>query len=121
MKVKDLESNRKEERIAHLDSELYDHLPRSLSVLGADAYYDFYRLMISMAGLPDKDVPVSSVLADFPFACAYTDKEQEMIEKTLKRHKLPARYHSSPGSKECSSVNKMSPIPQNSGKTIRRT
>jgi hypothetical protein len=99
----------------------YDHLPRSLSVVGADAYYDFYRLLISMAGLPDSDLPVKSVIADFPFACAYTPEEQEMIERTLKRHGHTPRYHSSEGSREAPTVNKVSPLPQNSGKTIRRT
>lgn len=120
MRFKEINPDIKEKKVANMPPDTYNHLPRSLSVVGADAYYDFYRLLISMAGLPDENLPVASVLADFPFACAYTDAEEKMIEKTLKRHGHKARYHSSQGSKESPEVNKVSPIPHNSGKIIRR-
>ena len=83
--------------------------------------YTNYRFGIAVAGAPDFPTKAAGAFAVDPLLATYTDEEIEMINAAAdmvgagKVKKL-----SSNRSTELSNTNKTSPVPQNSGKTIKR-
>ena len=93
---------------------------------GIDRFYHLNRMMMAMAvadGSNTKavDVPISTWAEKNNTAHPYTDEEHNMVHAAL--NTIPSKHSAiskrSP-SKELSSVHKASPVPQNSGKTIKR-
>ena len=93
---------------------------------GIDRFYHLNRMMMAMAvadGSNTKavDVPISTWAEKNNTAHPYTDEEHNMVHAAL--NTIPSKHKAiskrSP-SKELPSVNKSSPVPQNSGKNNKR-
>jgi predicted ABC-class ATPase len=93
---------------------------------GIDRFYHLNRMMMAMAvadGSNTKavDVPISTWAEKNNTAHPYTDEEHNMVHAAL--NTIPSDHRAiskrSP-SKELPSVNKSSPVPQNSGKNNKR-
>lgn len=86
-------------------------LPPSMVVPDMGAYYEFYRFVINLAGLPEnEDIPNQSVVRDVPLIVPYSQTEHEHVEKMLKKMgKHPVHLTKKP-SQEPGFVNKISPV-----------
>lgn len=90
------------------------------AVDGVDQFYGLYRLMIVAAGHPTVDTPVKSVVGHVPVAMPYTEHDKENLIKSAKRMGGKMRFVTGNGSVDPDDSNVKSPIPQNSGKIIKR-
>jgi len=89
----------------------------SMLLSDMDGYYEYYRFMSVVAGDPDRDVPARHKHFNVsPFALAYTPEEEAMLLRSLKKMGKKHMYFTKGKSKEHDSTNKISPVPQNSGK-----
>lgn len=99
---------------------------RMRDVGGYDRVYHMNRIMMASAMADGKstdavDVPVSSWSEKYNTAHPYTDAEYNMVKAAL--NTIPSEHNvvsSDRQSKELDSVHKASPVPQNSGKKIKR-
>ncbi len=87
---------------------------------GMSPYYEYYRFMILTAGEPKEKLPTDGTLRDVPAALAYTKEEMQMISNALKRMGKKGKFVAGPGSLEPTDTQSHSPVPQNSGKIIKR-
>lgn len=87
---------------------------------GMDPYYEYYRFMILTAGEPEQKLAKDGVLRDVPAALAYTKEEMQMINNAMKRMGKKGKFAAGPGSAEPDDTHSHSPVPQNSGKIIKR-
>jgi len=85
-------------------------MPATHSFPDMDNSYGFYRFVVAMAGMPEKNEVVDDVaLRDIPIAVAYTKEEHDMIHAAAERmgikpdelayegsHELPDTYTKSP-------------------------
>ena len=85
-------------------------MPATHSFPDMDGYYQFYRFVVAMAGMPEKNEVVDNIaLRDIPIAVAYTKEEHDMIHAAAERmgikpdelayhgsHELPDTYTTSP-------------------------
>lgn len=86
-------------------------LPPSMIVPDMGAYYEFYRFVISLAGLPEnEDTPTQSVVRDVPLIVPYSKIEHDHVQKMLKKMgKHPVHLTKKP-SVEPNFVHKNSPV-----------
>ena len=83
--------------------------------------YTQYRFGIAMAGAPDYPTKAAGALAGDPLLSTYTDAELDIINAAAKMVGAgPVKKLTSNRSEELSNTNKTSPVPQNSGKHIKR-
>lgn len=87
---------------------------------GMSPYYEYYRFMILTAGEPEVKLSTDGTLRDVPAALAYTKEEMQMINNSLKRMGKKGKFAAGPGSLEPNDTQSHSPVPQNSGKIIKR-
>jgi hypothetical protein len=85
-------------------------MPATHSFPDMDNSYGFYRFVVAMAGMPEKDdIEDNVALRDIPIAVAYTKEEHDMIHAAAERlgikpdelayhgsHELPDTYTKSP-------------------------
>ena len=80
-----------------------------------------YRFGIALAGAPDYPTKAAGAIAGDPMLTSYTDEELAIINSAAK---MVGAGHvdklSNNRSTELSNTNKTSPVPQNSGKLIKR-
>ena len=80
-----------------------------------------YRFGLAMAGAPDYPTKAAGALSGDPLLSTYTDAEIDIINAAAKMVGAgPVKKLSSNRSEELSNTNKISPVPQNSGKRIKR-
>lgn len=92
-----------------------------LSVVdGVDQFYGLYRMMIVAAGHPEVSTPIKSVLGHVPIAMSYTNHDKEKLVQSAKRMGGKLRSITGNGSEDPTDNHIVSPVPQNSGKNIRR-
>ena len=83
--------------------------------------YTNYRFGIAVAGAPDFPTKAAGAFAGDPLLATYTDEELEMINAAADMVGAGrVKKLSSNRSTELSNTQKVSPVPQNSGKTIKR-
>jgi hypothetical protein len=83
--------------------------------------YMQYRFGLAMAGAPDYPTKASGAFSGDPLLSTYTDAEIDIINAAAKMvGATPMKKLSSNRSEELSNTNKTSPVPQNSGKHIKR-
>ena len=80
-----------------------------------------YRFGLALAGAPDYPTKAVGAMAGDPLLSTYTDAELEMINAAAKMVGAgQVKKVSDNRSRELDNVNKTSPVPQNSGKKIKR-
>ena len=80
-----------------------------------------YRFGLAMAGAPDYPTKAAGAFSGDPLLSTYTDAEIDIINAAAKMvGATPMKKLSSNRSEELSNTNKTSPVPQNSGKKIKR-
>ena len=82
--------------------------------------YHAFRFGVALAGSPEKTMPVNGPTGQHMVTVAYTKEEQNILNATGKRMGFKHNAIARPPSEETSDVLKASPIPQNSGKNIKR-
>jgi len=83
--------------------------------------YTQYRFGIALAGAPDYPTKAAGAFAGDPLLSTYTDEELDMINAAADMVGAGrVKRLSSNRSTELSNTNKTSPVPQNSGKHIKR-
>ena len=83
--------------------------------------YMQYRFGLAMAGAPDYPTRAAGAFSGDPLLSTYTDAEIDIINAAAKMvGATPMKKLSSNRSEELSNTNKISPVPQNSGKLIKR-
>ena len=82
--------------------------------------YHAFRFGVALAGSPEKTMPVDGPTGQHMVTVAYTKEEQAILDQTGKRMGFTHNAIAKPPSEETADVNKSSPLPQNSGKNIRR-
>ena len=83
--------------------------------------YTNYRFGIALAGAPDFPTKAAGAFAGDPLLATYTDEELEMINAAADMVGAGrVKKLSSNRSTELSNTQKISPVPQNSGKHIKR-
>lgn len=85
-------------------------LPHGRQFHGADQYYDFYRLGIMAAGMPDHDAPTEGPALDVPTAWAYSDVDEEMINSAANKMGYSNKILVQRGSKEPDGTHTVSPV-----------
>jgi hypothetical protein len=80
-----------------------------------------YRFGLAMAGAPDYPTKAAGAFSGDPLLSTYTDEELEIVNAAAKMVGAgPVKRLNSNRSEELSNTNKTSPVPQNSGKKIKR-
>jgi hypothetical protein len=80
-----------------------------------------YRFGLAMAGAPDYPTKAAGAFSGDPLLSTYTDAEIDIINAAAKMVGAgPVKKLNSNRSEELSNTNKTSPVPQNSGKHIKR-
>lgn len=83
--------------------------------------YQQYRFGLAMAGAPDYPTKAAGAMAGDPLLSTYTDAELEIINSAAKMVGAgPVKKLTNNRSEELSNTNTVSPLPQNSGKHIKR-
>ena len=98
------------ERKKGLNKQAQRSLPHGRQIHGADQYYNFYRLGIMSAGLPDHDAPTEGPAKDVPTAWAYSDVDEEMINNAVKKMGFNSKIIVQRGSLEPKGTNTVSPV-----------
>jgi hypothetical protein len=109
-----------EEREANIPDAYIPAMSDLAAVDGVGQFYGLYRMMIVAAGHPDGDTPVKSVIGEVPVAMPYTPQDKENLIKSAKRMGGKMRFITGAGSVDSDDSHTKSPLPQNSGKNIRR-
>jgi hypothetical protein len=92
----------------------------SMNKSNGSAYLQ-YRFGLALAGAPDYPTKAVGAMAGDPLLSTYTDAELEMINAAAKMVGAGRVLKMSDNrSRELNNVNKTSPVPQNSGKKLRR-
>jgi len=88
-----------------------ESMPPSMVVPDLEPNYEYYRLLVALAGLPDNDdIPLNSVLKDKPLIIPYSKIEHDHVMKMLaKMEKNPEPLTKAP-SIETDDVHKVSPV-----------
>lgn len=87
---------------------------------GGSAYLN-YRFGIALAGAPDCPTPQNNSIMGDPLLCAYTDEELAMVNAAAKMvGSKGMRRLTNNRSMELPNTNVTSPVPQNSGKKLKR-
>ena len=108
MKASEIFENK---NVADLPHSAKDAMLPSMIVPNLDGYYELYRMLIALAGLPDKkDTPMSSVVTDVPYIAPYSKYEHDAIVKILKSMGKSPKYLSNAKSTEPKETNKVSPV-----------
>lgn len=95
------------------------HFPDQNSSTGS-AYLN-YRFGIALAGAPDYPTKAAGSISGDPLLSTYTDEELMIINSAAKMvGSKGMKRLSNNRSTELSNTNKTSPVPQNSGKHIKR-
>lgn len=80
-----------------------------------------YRFGLAMAGAPDYPTKAAGAFSGDPLLSTYTDAEIDIINAAAKMVGAgPVKKLNSNRSEELSNVNKVSPVPQNSGKIRKK-
>jgi hypothetical protein len=80
-----------------------------------------YRFGLAMAGAPDYPTKAAGAFSGDPLLSTYTDAEIDIINAAAKMVGAgPVKKLNSNRSEELSNVNKVSPVPQNSGKMRKK-
>ena len=82
--------------------------------------YHAFRFGVALAGSPDKVYPKDGPTGQKMVTVAYTQEEQDILDHTGRQMGFKSKAISNPPSEETGDVNKASPVPQNSGKNIKR-
>jgi hypothetical protein len=89
--------------------------------MSSGSAYLNYRFGVALAGAPDYPMPADNAIAGDPLLAAYTDDELKMINAAAKMvGSKGMKRLSNNRSMELPNTNVTSPVPQNSGKHIRR-
>jgi hypothetical protein len=101
----------KAQKGADIPQSSREALPPSMVVPDLDPNYEYYRLLVALAGLPDNDhIPLNSVLKDKPLIIPYTQIEHDEVMKILaKMDKNPEHLTKAP-SIELPDTHKISPV-----------
>jgi hypothetical protein len=93
----------------------------SIIATDMDMYYEFYRWMTAIAGEPEiKADQSNNHFRDNPVAMAYTPQEQDMLLNSLKKFGKKFKYLTKTKSQESPGIHSVSPVPQNSGRRIKK-
>jgi hypothetical protein len=82
--------------------------------------YMAYRFGVALAGMPEKKIAKASPTGLKMVTISYTPAEEEILQKTAQYFGTPRVRLTPDGSDEPNYVNQKSPVPQNSGKAIKR-
>jgi hypothetical protein len=82
--------------------------------------YHAFRFGVALAGSPEKTMPKDGPTGQHMVTVAYTKEEQAILDTTGKRMGFTHRNIANPSSEETTDVQKTSPVPQNSGRIIRK-
>jgi hypothetical protein len=108
MRAKEIFENK---NVADLPAGARDVMPPSLVIPDLDGgYYELYRMLIALAGLPDTEAPLSSVVKDHPYISPYSDYEKVAVAKMLKKMGKHPQWLSKKHSEESPEINKTSPV-----------
>jgi len=96
---------------ADLPAGSREAMPASMIVPDLNPYYEYYRLLTALAGLPgDSNIPINSVVKDRPVIVPYTKIEHDHVMKILaKMGKNPQALAKAPSS-EMDEIHKISPV-----------
>ena len=82
--------------------------------------YKAYRFGVALAGMPDHEMEKEGPTGLKMVTISYTPAEEEILQKTAAYFGTPRVRLTPDGSDEPNYVNQKSPVPQNSGKQIKR-
>lgn len=82
--------------------------------------YMAYRFGVALAGMPDKKMAKASPTGLKMVTISYTKAEEEILNATASYFNTPKIQLTPEESSEPDYVNPISPVPQNSGKKIKR-
>ena len=89
--------------------------------MSSGSAYLNYRFGVALAGAPDYPTPENNPIAGDPLLCAYTDEELAMVNAAAKMvGSKGMKRLSNNRSMELPNTNTTSPVPQNSGKKLKR-
>jgi hypothetical protein len=73
-----------EGKVADVPNCVRETMPMTMVVPDLNGCYELYRMLIAMAGMPEKnDIPLSSIVRDLPYFAPYSPLEHEMVDKML--------------------------------------
>jgi hypothetical protein len=96
--------------------------PSAQTITGADRTYKMYRHGVAMARAPEqnKTMVPSGPIANNYWLVPYSEEEQDIINKANNIMGFTSKFISNKGKKEEDGGHAISPLPQNSGKKIRK-
>ena len=98
-------------KVADLPPSSREALPPSLIIPDLDPNYEYYRLVVALAGMPDNnDIPLNSVVKDVPVVVPYTKQEYDMVLKMLRKMKKNETHLTNTPSGELPEIHKISPV-----------
>lgn len=85
-------------------------LPHVISSPGMDQYYEYYRFLVALAGMPDRDIAIDGPVHDGPIITPYTSVEKEHAVRLLQKMGKKVKFHDITGSEEGEKRNTASPV-----------
>jgi len=109
------------EAVAKTNGEHLSTLPPSMLYPDMDPGYDYYRFMTVVAAHPHHKAPHEHEhFRDSPVAAAYCPEEIDMLNDAIKGLGHKTVWVTKEKGREPDSNNKVSPVPQNSGKARKK-
>lgn len=107
MLIKDLlESER-----ATIPPGMQETMPPAMTAPRMDQYYEYYRFLVAIAGLPEKDdIPLKGPIEDGPYFAPYSAIEHDHTVELLKKMGKKVKHLTSKPSNEMIDTQKISPV-----------
>jgi len=106
---------------AKTNREHVSTMPPSLVYPDMDTGYEYYRFMTVVAAHPHHKAPHDHEhFRDHPMAAAYSPQEVDILNDAIKGLGHKSNWITKEKGREPDSNNKVSPVPHNSGKRIRK-
>jgi hypothetical protein len=108
MKIKDItESSVK----SYIPPGAQETMPPTITVPSMDQYYEYYRFLIAVAGLPEKDnIPLNSPMKDGPYIAPFSSVEHDHSVEILKKMGKNIKHLTTKPSQELNTTNTVSPV-----------
>lgn len=100
-----------EDSTADIDDGYRETLPPSFTSPSMDQYYEYYRFLVAIAGMPENgSIPTNGPIKDGPYIVPYSKIERDHSIELLKKMGKSVEFVTSKPSMEPSSTGKASPV-----------
>jgi hypothetical protein len=112
MRAKEILENKKT-AVADVPHGVRETMPTTMVVPDINGDYNFYRLLVAIAGLPDRDdIPLESIVRDMPYFAPYSQVEHDMLDTMFKKMGKHPIHLTKKSSIEPPDTHKSSPVRQ---------